>query len=316
MSDLSVILILVFAAASLAIYGVYWIFVFSRRENKIVNRRLELSQSIDEPTVVLETLRRERGFRNDNNPILRYFSDWLTQTGIRVQGTSLVLVLAALFLAWVIVFSLILGVGVLPIALAAIAAAGSLVLYLSRLRSKRIFAFSEQLPDALDVIVRGARVGLPFSSAVVLAAREMPDPVGTEFGMLADEVAFGLDVRTALENLHRRVGQDDLLFMTITVAVQTQTGGNIGEVLGRLSTLMRKRAAMRLKVKAMSSEGRASAFVLSALPFVLLGVIYFISPAYFAELRASTVLRPAIIIGSVMLLVGNYIMFRMVNFKY
>ena len=84
-SDLAVIFTLIFVAASLAIYGVYWVFVFNRREHKIINRRLDLSKRLDDSSVVLETLRRERGFRNDTNPILRQFSDWLTQTGIRVQ---------------------------------------------------------------------------------------------------------------------------------------------------------------------------------------------------------------------------------------
>ena len=315
MSDLSVIFILIFVAASLAIYGVYWIFVFNRRAHKTVNRRLELTKSLD-TSVVLDTLRRERGFRNDANPVLRYFSDWLTQTGVRVQRTSLVLVFIALCLALMFVFSLILNLGFLSLALALFVAASVILLYLSRKRKKRIFAFSEQLPDAIDIIVRGVRVGLPFSSAVILAAREMPDPVGTEFGMLGDEIAFGLDVRTALQNLYRRVGQEDLLFLTVALTIQTQTGGNIGEVLTRLSRLMRNRAEMRLKVRALTSEGRASAVVLSAFPIVLLALINFISPSYFDSVRSSQILGPAIFLGLFMLIVGNIIMYRMVNFKY
>jgi tight adherence protein B len=315
-SDLSVIFALIFVAASLAIYGVYWIFVFNRRAHKMVNRRLDLSKSLDDSSVVLETLRRERGFRNDTNPILRHFSDWLTQTGIRVQRMSLVLVFIALCLALTFAFGLILGMGLISLALAVFAAAALIILYLSRKRSRRIFAFSEQLADAIDVIVRGVRVGLPFSSAVTLAAREMPDPVGTEFGMLADEIAFGLDLRTALQNLYRRVGQEDLLFLTVALTIQTQTGGNIGEVLTRLSRLMRNRAEMRLKVRALTSEGRASAFVLSAFPLVLVAVVYFISPSFFDSVRSPQILGPAVGIALFMLIVGNIIMYRLVNFKY
>ena len=296
MSDLSVIFLLTFVAASLAIYGVYWIFVFNRRANKIVNRRLDLSKQLDS-SVVLETLRRESGIRNDTNPILRHFSDWLTQTGIRVQRTSLVLVFIALCLALTFAFSLVLGMGLLSLALGVFAAAGVIILYLSRKRSRRIFAFSEQLPDAIDVIVRGVRVGLPFSSAARLVAQEMSDPVGTEFGMVADEVAFGLDVRTALQNLYRRVGQEDLLFLTVALIIQTQTGGNIGELLARLSRLIRSRAELRLKVRALTAEGRASAVFLSAFPIILLLALYFLSPSFFdpvrspANLRASRCLR-------------------------
>ena len=234
MTDLSIIFGLIFAAASLTIYGVYWTFVFNRREHQIVNRRLDLSKSLNNPSVVLDTLRRERGFRDMSNPILRRFSDWLTQTGVRVHRAPLILVFISLFLILILAFSLTLRLGLLSMGLALLVAAGLMILYFVRQRSKRIFAFSEQLPDAIDVIVRGVRVGLPFSSAVALVAREMPDPVGTEFGMLSDEIAFGLDVRTALENLHRRVGQDDLLFLTVAVGIQTQTGGNLGEILARL----------------------------------------------------------------------------------
>jgi tight adherence protein B len=314
-SDLSVIFLLIFVAASLAIYGVYWIFVFNRRAYKIVNRRLELSKQLDS-SVVLETLRRERGFRNDTNPILRHFSDWLTQTGLRVQRTSLVLVFIALCLALTFAFSLVLGMGLISLALGVFAAAGVIILYLSRKRSRRIFAFSEQLPNAIDVIVRGVRVGLPFSSAAKLVAQEMPDPVGTEFGMVADEVAFGLDVRTALQNLYRRVGQEDLLFLTVALIIQTQTGGNIGELLARLSRLIRSRAELRLKVRALTAEGRASAVFLSAFPIILLLALYFLSPSFFDPVRPPEILEPAVAFGLGMLIVGNIIMYRLVNFKY
>ena len=194
MSDLTVIFALIFAAASLAIYGAYWILVFNRKANKIVNRRLDLGQSLDNSSAVLETLRRERGFRDETNPTLRKISDWLTQTGMRVQGTTLILVFVALCLALMLVLSSLLGIGLLAVVLAVIASAVAMIFYLSLARAKRIFAFTEQLPDAIDVIIRGVRVGLPFSSAIALVAREMPDPVGTEFGMLADELSFGLEL--------------------------------------------------------------------------------------------------------------------------
>ena len=315
MSDITVIFVLMFAAASLAIYGAYWVLVFNRKANKIVNRRLDLGQSLSS-SAVLETLRRERGFREGAHPIFARISDWLTQTGMRVQRTTLILVFVALCLALTLVLSSLLGVGVLAIFLAVAASAAAMILYLSIARSKRIFAFTEQLPDAIDVIIRGVRVGLPFSSAIGLVAREMPDPVGTEFGMLADELSFGLDLRTALENLYRRVGQDDLLFLTVSLGIQSQTGGNIAEILSRLSQLMRKRSEMRLKIRALSAEGRASAVFLSAFPFLLIFIINVFSAKYFDSVKASQVFEPAVIIGLGLLLVGNIVMYKMVNFKY
>jgi len=316
MSDLSVVFALVFLAASLAIYGIYWIFVFNRRTHKTLNRRLDLSSRVSDSAVVLETLRSERGFRNETNPILRQFSDWLTQTGIRVQRQSLVLVFVALCLALLIVFSQFLGIGLISLALAVSVAAVAIILYLAIKRRKRIRAFTEQLPDAIDIIVRGVRVGLPFTSAVTLVGREMADPVGTEFGMLADEMAFGLDARTALQNLYRRVGQEDLAFLTVSLSIQTQTGGNIGEILGRLSRLVRKRSAMRLKVRALTAEGRTSAYVLSAFPIILILIINFVAPGFYDVVRSPQILEPALIVGLSMLTVGNFIMYQMVNFKY
>jgi tight adherence protein B len=315
-SDITVIFALIFLAASLAIYGVYWIFVFNRRTYKIVNRRLDLGQKLDSSSAVLETLRRERGFRDETNPVLRHFSDWLTQTGILVQRSSLVLVFVALCLALMLVFSSLLGLGFTSLSLAVLAAAAAIIVYLAHKRSRRIFDFTDQLPDGIDTIVRGVRVGLAFSGAVALVAREMPDPIGTEFGILADEISFGLDTQTALHNLHRRVGQEDLTFLIVALNIQTRTGGNIAEILGRLSRLMRKRTAMRLKIRALSAEGRMSAYFLSALPFILIVAMSIFSPKYFDPVRSSAVLEPAIGIGLTLLIVGNLIMYRMVNFRY
>ena len=316
MSDLWLIFALIFVAASLAIYGVYWIFVFNRREHKIINRRLDLAKRLDDSSVVLQTLLRERGFRNETNPILRPFGDWLTQTGVPVERKSLVLVFTVLCVVWILIFSQMLGIGLASLVLAVLAAAAVMILYLARKRSQRISAFSEQLPDAIDVIVRGVRVGLPFASAITLVAREMPDPVGTEFGILADEMTFGLNVKTALDNLYRRVGQEDLLFLTISLSIQNQTGGNIGEILGRLSRLMRRRTTMRLKVRALSAEGRLSGLFLSVLPIILLLFISFFSPRFYDPVLSSQILKPAIFFGLFLLIVGNIVMYRMVNFKY
>jgi tight adherence protein B len=306
---------LVFLAASFAIYGFYWVFIFNRREQRVINRRLELGRQLRNPTAVLATLRDERGIRNVGNPRLRQLSDWLTQTGTDMSGKTFVAAFAAVCVVLAFAMSPVVGfLGAICLAVVAAAAVG--VLYLTRLRSRRIAAFGEQLPDAIDIIVRGVRVGLPFTSAVALVAREMPDPVGTEFGMLADEIGFGLDIRSALDNLYRRVGQPDLLFLTVSVGIQARTGGNLGEILSRLSRLMRSRANMRLKIRALSAEGRASAVTLSAFPFVLLFLVNLISPSYYGAIRSNPIVEPAIYLGLFLLIVGNLIMYRMVNFKY
>ena len=316
MYDLTIIIVLTFLTAALAVYGIYWFLVFSRQEQRIVNRRLALSKSVANPSAALEALREERGFGNINNPVLQWLSDWLSQTGIAIKQKTFLLTFLLLYLAVNVPVSIVLGFGFGSTALALVAAVGIMLFVLYRLRSRRIFNFAEQLPDAVDIITRGVRAGLPFSGSIGLVAREMPDPVGPEFGMLADEIAFGLDLRSALDNLYRRVGQEDLLFLTVAVSIQTQTGGNLGEILSRLSKLMRSRSKMRLKVNALSAEGRLSAIALTVLPFALFVIINFISPAYYSVVRGSPILEPAIYVGLFLLLVGNVVMYRMVHFKY
>jgi tight adherence protein B len=315
-SDLSVIFLLVFLAATFAVYGFYWIFVFNRREQQTVNRRLELSKQLRNPSAVLAILRDERGIRNFDNPTLRQLSDWLAQTGTDITNRMFIVSFFAAFVVLVMVSSKFLDLGFVAIFIAIILTISVAILYLLRQRNRRISMFGEQLPDTIDIIVRGVRVGLPFTSAVALVAREMPDPVGTEFGMLADEIGFGLDIRSALDNLYRRVGQADLLFLTVSVGIQAQTGGNLGEILSRLSRLMRNRANMRLKIKALSAEGRASAVTLSVFPFVLLFIINLISPTYYGAISSNALVEPAIYLGLFLLIAGNLIMYRMVNFKY
>ncbi|HEY6618043.1 MAG TPA: type II secretion system F family protein [Steroidobacteraceae bacterium] len=316
MNDLSIIFVLVFLAASLATYAFYWVFIFNRREQQVINRRLELNRQLRNASVVLATLREERGIRNVSNPTLRRLSDWLTQTGTNVGRKQFVLAAVLIGLVMIAVFSKVFALGLASLLLSIVATAAIMILYLMRERAQRISSFGEQLPDAIDIIVRGVRVGLPFTSAVSLVAREMPDPVGTEFGMLADEIGFGLDVRSALDNLYRRVGQADLLFLTVSVGIQAQTGGNLGEILSRLSRLMRNRANMRLKIRALSAEGRASAVTLSAFPFVLFFLLNFISPTFYGAIRSNPIVDPAIYLGLFLLVVGNAIMYRMVHFKY
>ncbi len=143
----------------------------------------------------------------------------------------------------------------------------------------------------------------------------MRDPIAAELAITAEEITFGQDVTTAVVNLHRRVGQDDLLFLVTAVNVQSQTGGNLAEVLARLATLMRQRSTLQLKVKALSAEGRLSAWFLTAMPFILYGAIRLLSRDYFGELAGSPVLVPALVYGGISLVVSNITIYRMVNFK-
>ena len=208
-----------------------------------------------------------------------------------------------------------LKLSVVAIPIAVVAALLTGLILLARARAKRIGRFSEQFPEALDIIVRCLRAGHPFRVALGLAAREMPDPIGTEFGIMVDEITFGLDQQVAVDHLYGRVGQEDLSFFSIAINIQSKTGGNLAETLQGLSRLLRNRVKLRLKVRALTSEGRMSGVLLSALPFILVLMISWFSPNYFDALKGTALFIPTVVIGLLLLVLGNFVIYRMVNFK-
>ena len=316
MSELGIITAVVFVAVALAVEAVYWLVSHSWSTNKSISRRLALGRELTSRAAVLNALREERSFFAGKHPLLRRLNDRLAQTGLRVDRHLLLVWLTALFVVSFLIWSFIFGVGMVSAAAAVVSTLCLAVLVLEMVRQKRIARFSELLPDAIDVVIRGIRVGYPLPLALELAGREMPDPIGTEFGLTSDEIAFGQDVRTAVENLYSRVGDEDLLFFVVAINVQNQTGGNLAEVLSRLSRLLRNRLKLRLKIRALSAEGRVSAVVLSLMPFILFAGIGLISPSYFGEIRNDPLVMPALIYGGLSLLVGNIVMYRMVHFKF
>jgi len=314
--ELWVIFILVFGAVLLGVQALYWITVRARTTKKSINRRLTLSQQLASPIAVLEALLQERGLVDSDNPHIARLNDFMVQTGIKIDRKLLVIWTLGLSVVFFLLLASRFGTGLLSLLLGVLLAVVTVVLWLRRKRNRRIARFADQLPDALDVIVRGVKVGHPFSTALNLVAKEMPDPIGTEFGMCSDEIAFGLDVRRAIENLYRRVGQDDLLFMVVAINVQSQTGGNLAEILSRLSKLIRNRSKIRAKIKALTAEGRLSGIFLSLMPFILFGVINLIAPDYFMIVRDHPATMPTALVALSLLGIGNIVMYRMVNFKF
>jgi tight adherence protein B len=307
---------LVFGAVLLGVEAVYWL-VFRRwRTNKTVDRRLELSRGALDRAEPSNALRGEHDLLNSDHPAFRNLNDLLAQTGRRPRKNVLLLAILALSVLLFFGWAPVLDYGLTAIAAAVVSAFLLLFLFFRSMRQRRIARFAELLPESIDVIVRAVRVGYPLPLALDLVAREMPDPVGSEFKATADEITFGQDVRTAIENLYRRVGQEDLLFLIVAINVQYQTGGNLAEILSRLSSLIRQRARLRLKISALSAEGRVSALVLSVMPFILFVGISLISPGYFDEVRDHPLVAPALIYAAMSLLIGNIVMYRMVNFKF
>lgn len=315
MEQLSVIYIIVFCAVVLAVQGGYWLFTERQRTQGALNRRLALAKHNANSNEVFETLMRERGLIGLDNRHFAYINNQIIQTGLRLDEKWLVAFAFSLSVVFFILFGFAIGFGLAAFVLAVIFAGLSLLLSLVVIRRKRIAKFSDQLPDALDVIVRGVKTGYPFTVALGLVARELSDPIGTEFGMTSDEINFGSNLGTALDNLYRRVGHEDLLYLTMAVKIQSETGGNLAEILARLARLIRERAMLRLKVKSLTAEGRLSAVFLTAFPFVIFAVINLISPNYYASVVDNPIMIPALIVALIMIALGNGIIYRMVNFK-
>ena len=150
-------------------------------------------------------------------------------------------------------------------------------------RNRRHKQFGVQLPEALELITRSLKAGHPVPVAISMVAREMPDPIGTEFGVVADEVTYGSDLVSALHNLYQRVGHEDLPLFVTAVSIQTSSGGNLREILDGLSLTIRDRGKLKRKVRAISTEGRMSAYILTAVPCLLAAAIMVMMPHFYTS---------------------------------
>jgi tight adherence protein B len=190
------------------------------------------------------------------------------------------------------------------------------LLVLRRMRTVRIKQFTRQLPNALDIIVRSLRAGHPVTSSISMVAREMADPIGSEFGIVSDEITFGQDVEGAIANLYERVGAEDLRLVVTTISVQRSTGGNLSEVLSNLSHVIRERLHMRARIKAISAEGRFTAYLMACFPFIMYFLITFFMPTYFDTFWESEFAVSVLVVCAFLLIIGNFILFKMVNFDF
>ena len=266
---------------------------------------------------VLIELRRERGLTasGDYRLGLIALNRLILQSGTTIGFSQLIIVAVFVGLVAFAAIMVIRG-SIVEAAVAGLIGAIALpYLALRFLRSRRQKKFGAQFPDALDIIVRSLRAGHPVPIAIAMVGREMPDPIGSEFGIVSDEITYGADLETALRNLYSRLGSDDLPLFVTAVAIQGATGGNLGEILENLSGVIRQRFKMRRKIRALAAEGRASAMILSALPIGLFIVIQFIAPDFYSSVWDEHLTKVLLVCAGVWMLIGNLIMFKMVNFK-
>jgi tight adherence protein B len=282
-----------------------------------INRRLSLLNDSPDRVNILVQLRRERGLNREGGLRLPFASlnRLILLSGLTIGLSRLAVIVAV---AAVVAFAAAVVVrGNIAEALAWALFTGVLAPYigLRMLRGRRQKRFGMQFPDAIDIIVRSLRAGHPVPIAVSMVSREMPDPIGTEFGLVADEVTYGADLETAMRNLYYRVGQDDLPLFVTAVAIQGTTGGNLGEILQNLSTVIRQRIKMRRKVKALAAEARMSAIMLSSLPIAVFFMIHLVSPDFYGSVWQFDLTKLILAAAGGWMLIGNFAMYRMVNFR-
>ena len=171
-----------------------------------------------------------------------------------------------------------------------------------------------QFADALDIIVRGVKSGLPLNECVRIISKESPEPLRSEFAMLTDNLSMGAGLERSLNTFYKRVPLQEVNFFMIVLMIQSKAGGNLSEALGNLSSVIRARKMMREKVKAMSSEAKASAMIIGALPFVVGSLVYMTTPAYIMQLFTTDTGHLFLTIGVVMMSMGILVMRKMINF--
>jgi tight adherence protein B len=311
----------VYAAAALTgimiAEGCYLLYAGRSDKRLAINRRMKLQENKISQEQVLIQLRKERGldagtslFSPDRFRALR------TQSGMVMPlpkflmittGVALAMMLTALWYGLPLLLAILLFVMLAPLLP---------VLVLRTKRSRRVKRFGVQLPEALELITRGLKAGHPVPVAISMVSREMPDPIGTEFGVISDEVTYGSDLVSALNSLFDRVGQEDLPLFVTAVSIQTSSGGNLREILDGLSTTIRERGKLRRKVRAISTEGRMSAYILTAVPALLFAAIMVLMPQFYSQVW--DVPKTWYLLGGSVswLMLGNIIMFKMSNFRF
>jgi tight adherence protein B len=308
-----IVYLLVFVSAALLSYGAYVYYSRERKTQEKINRRISVVEAEDDRASLPGKLRRERSA--EGGPF-QALDDFLTQTGVNISRNQLLLGLFLIIVVMLAIISITFGPNLIPLA-AGVAAPIVIVFFILRyIRNRRIAKFEQQLPDAIDVIVRSLRAGHPFPTAMSLVAKELPDPVGTEFTAAFEELTFGLDMRAVMSNFARRVGSPDLRFLVTSVTIQSQSGGNLAEILSRLSSVMRERATLRHKIKAMTAEARASAGVMTLLPVGVVLAVGFLDPTYYGEVWDNPSFRTLLYVAGALLFTGNVMMRQMAQFKF
>ena len=288
----------------------------ARSASREVNERLERLKTGADQLSAYQSLLSDRGVGRGGLLSMEWFSQLYRQSGLMLTTPrrltyALVIMLGAWLLAsWLATEALA------RIGLTLIIGPGVMLGLVMRTRARRIAKFVAQLPDALDIIVRSMNSGHPLTTAIALVGREMPDPIGSEFGILSDQLTFGSELDDAMLRMVDRVGADELNLVAVTVSVQRSTGGNLSEILENLSGMIRDRSMLRNKIRAISAEGRITAMIMAAFPFLLYLMISTLVPTYFDPVWDSGYGTVVVVSILVVMGFGLLILYKLVKFDF
>lgn len=313
LSNTALLYAVLFIGVLLLVEGAYQLVVEVRAGPRAqINRRLQMLATGRDPHRVLAALRRDS--QNARSwPLIGPLERLIAQAGMSVSPSRVLLWMALIGMLALIGLQLLTGAPVaFLLAPSAALGLGLPLLFLLRRKSQRVQLFEAQLPNALDLLVRSLRVGHPLSSALGVVAQEMPDPLGSEFGIVVDEVTYGQDIEEALDRMNERIDLQDLRYLTVAVQIQRTSGGNLAEVLDNLAKVIRDRFQMFRKVKAITAEGRLSSWFLSLFPIIMVLGVQLVKPDYYTQV-ADHPLFSILVAVTVVLLIVNVVFMRLLT---
>ena len=310
---------LIFVAVLALVQGIYLtVFGKSISLNNRVNRRLEMLEKGAGREQVLEQLRKEMSqhMKSKSIPLYAILAEKAQKANIAFTPQQLVMVMAVLVGVSFVLLSFATGASLpIRIVIAIVFGVGAVYVWVNNTAKKRLAMIEEQLPEAVELMVRSLRVGHPFTSALQIVAKEVPDPLGSEMGVISDEAAYGRDVGDALKHMAERLDMQDLRFLAVAVTIQQTSGGNLAEILDGLAKVIRARFKLFRRVRAITAEAKWSGMFLSLFPIVALVGINVIQPNYYDDVKTTAYFIPACLVVAAFLTVNIFVMKALVNIK-
>lgn len=310
---------LIFLGVLALVEGLYLVaFGKSISLNSKVNRRLDLLSKGGAREEVLDQLRNEmqQHMKSRTIPLYSLLAEKAQKAAIAFTPRQLIMIMGAM--AVIAFIGLTIGTETEP-AIRAFASVAigivSVYMWVNSKAKKRMEMIEEQLPDAVELMVRSLKVGHPFTSAITIVSKEIDDPLATEFGIIADQNAYGRDIGDSLKEMAERLDMQDLRFLAVAVTIQQQSGGNLAEILAGLAKVIRARFRLFRRVKAITAEAQWSGKFLSAFPLMCLGVILASDPSYYDEVLDHEYFIPACFFVGIMLTINLFVMRTLTDIK-